>query len=67
VFFTIPHFDGFPAVLIQLRKVSAAALGEALTDGWLVCAPPALASQFLNRCGSRTGRAYLLSRNRPEL
>ena len=49
VFFTIPHFDGFSAVLIQLRKVSAAALGEALTDGWLACAPPALASQFLNR------------------
>ena len=48
-FFTIPHFDGFSAVLIQLRKVSALALREALTDGWLACAPPALASQFLNR------------------
>jgi hypothetical protein len=48
-FFTIPHFDGFSAVLIQLQKVSAAALGEALTDGWLACAPPALASQFLDR------------------
>jgi hypothetical protein len=49
VFFTIPHFDGFAAVLIQLRKVSVPALREALTDGWLACAPPALASQFLNR------------------
>lgn len=48
-FFTIPHFDGFSAVLIQLRKVSARALGEAVTDGWLACAPPALANQFLNR------------------
>src|SRR5215469_2864769 len=48
-FFTIPHFDGFAAVLIQLREVSAPALREALTDGWLACAPPALASQFLNR------------------
>jgi hypothetical protein len=45
-FFTIPHFDGFSAVLIQLEKVSAAALREAITDGWLACAPPGLARQF---------------------
>jgi hypothetical protein len=41
-FFTIPHFDGYAAVLIQLPKVSAQALRDALTDGWLACAPPAL-------------------------
>ncbi|HEX5298547.1 MAG TPA: MmcQ/YjbR family DNA-binding protein [Streptosporangiaceae bacterium] len=45
-FFTIPHFDGYSAVLIQLPKVSARALREALTDGWLACAPPALAGQL---------------------
>ncbi len=48
-FFTIPHFDGFSAVLIQLEEVSAQALREAVTDAWLACAPPALANQFLNR------------------
>ena len=48
-FFTIPHFDGFSAVLIQLEEVSAQALREAVTDGWLACAPPVLANQFLNR------------------
>ena len=48
-FFTIPHFDGYSAVLIQLEMVSAPALREALTDGWLACAPPALAAQFLDR------------------
>jgi hypothetical protein len=37
-FFTIPHFDGFSAVLIQLRKVSGRALKEALFDGWQSCA-----------------------------
>ena len=47
-FFTIPHFDGFSAVLIQLEEVSAQALREAVTDGWLACAPPALANQFLS-------------------
>jgi hypothetical protein len=45
-FFTIPHFDGYPAVLIQLKKVTKRALREALTDGWLACAPPRLTKQF---------------------
>ena len=45
-FFTIPHFDGYSAVLIQLSKVSAPELREAVTDGWLACAPPALAHQY---------------------
>jgi hypothetical protein len=48
-FFTIPHFDGYSAVLVQLRAVSAQALREAVTDGWLACAPPALARQYLKR------------------
>ena len=46
-FFTIPHFDGYPAVLIQLRAVTKRALREALVDGWLACAPPALAHEFM--------------------
>ena len=45
-FFTIPHFDGYAAVLIQLPKVSVRALRDALTDGWLTCAPSALARQL---------------------
>ncbi len=48
-FFTIPHFDGFSAVLIQLQHVSGPALREAMTDGWLACAPAALADQHLSR------------------
>src|SRR3954447_9942736 len=48
-FFTIPHFDGYSAILIQLQQVTAAALGEAVTDGWLACAPPALAREFASR------------------
>jgi hypothetical protein len=45
-FFTIPHFDGYSAILIQLPKVSAQALRDAITDGWLACAPAALARQL---------------------
>ena len=48
-FFTIPHFDGYAAVLIQLPKAAAAALREAITDGWLACAPANLADQYLQR------------------
>lgn len=48
-FFTIPHFDGYSAVLIQLRRVSKKALRDAITDGWLACAPPSLADQYLKR------------------
>src|SRR5919199_5623663 len=29
-FFTIPHFDGYPAVLVQLKAVTKRALGEAI-------------------------------------
>ncbi|HMG65722.1 MAG TPA: MmcQ/YjbR family DNA-binding protein [Streptosporangiaceae bacterium] len=48
-FFTIPHFDGYSAVLIQLDRVAAAALREAITDAWLACAPPRLADAYLKR------------------
>ena len=47
-FFTIPHFNGYSAVLIQLRKVSGKALREAITDGWLACAPSRLADEYLH-------------------
>jgi len=47
-FFTIPHFDGFSAILIQLRKATVKELREAMTDGWLACAPPKLADAYLN-------------------
>jgi hypothetical protein len=46
-FFTIPHFDGYPAVLIQLKAVGKKALREAIVDGWLACAPPKLAEEYI--------------------
>ncbi|MGH9178929.1 MAG: MmcQ/YjbR family DNA-binding protein [Acidimicrobiales bacterium] len=47
--FTIPHFNGYPAVLIHLRKVGKRALKESLLDGWLACAPQDLANDHLRR------------------
>ena len=46
-FFTIPHFDGYAAVLIELEVVAEQALREAIVDGWLACAPPKLAEEYL--------------------
>ena len=37
-FFTIPHFDGFAAVLVQLRVAPKRPLREAIEDAWLACA-----------------------------
>jgi hypothetical protein len=46
-FFTIPHFDGFAAVLIELGEAAPDAVRDALTDAYLACAPPPLAERFL--------------------
>ncbi len=48
-FFDMAHFQGYPAFLIELRVVGPRRLEEALTDGWLACAPPRLAERFLAR------------------
>jgi hypothetical protein len=48
-FFTIPHFDGYAAVLIQLDKVTKKALKDALVDGWLAAAPTRLAAEHEGR------------------
>ena len=46
-FFTIPHFDGFAAVLVQLRAVTKKPLREAIVDAWLTYAPSKLAEEYL--------------------
>jgi hypothetical protein len=45
--FTIPHFDGYAAVLIQLDVTSKRVLREAIIDAWLACAPKRLADAYL--------------------
>jgi hypothetical protein len=52
-FFTIDHFDGYAAILIQLDKASRRSVGEALIDGWLSKAPAALVEGYLRN--SRRG------------
>ena len=52
-FFTIPHFDGYAAVLIQLKTATKRAVREAILDGWLACAPTKLADEYVTRQAGR--------------
>ena len=48
-FFTIPHFNGYPGLLIQLETVEQAALAETIRAAWLAVAPRRLAKDFIDR------------------
>ncbi len=51
VVFTTPHFDGYPAVLVQLELIDVARLEELIEEAWLARAP------------TRVAKAYLASRD----
>jgi hypothetical protein len=46
--FTTPHFDGYPAVLVQLDRVAPAELQELIEEAWLACAPKRVARAYLD-------------------
>lgn len=45
-FFTEPHYNNYPAVLVRLAKVDVDELRELLTDGWRCMAPKELVRRF---------------------
>jgi hypothetical protein len=47
VFFTTPHFDGYPAVLVRLERIENPELEEIIIEAWLDRAPKRLASEYL--------------------
>jgi hypothetical protein len=47
VYFTIPHFDGYPAVLILLEKIALDELEEVVVEAWLARAPKRLAKAYV--------------------
>jgi hypothetical protein len=51
VYFTTPHFDGYPAVLVRLAEIGVHELEELITEAWLAQAPKTLAKQFLQNDG----------------
>ncbi|OBH24617.1 hypothetical protein A5692_04540 [Mycobacterium sp. E342] len=47
VYFTTPHFDGYPVVLVRLAEISVRDLEELITEAWLTQAPRKLVQEFL--------------------
>jgi hypothetical protein len=47
VYFTIPHFDGYLAVLIRLDEIAVEDLEDVLIEAWLCRAPKRLAAEYL--------------------
>jgi hypothetical protein len=48
VFFTTPHFDGYPAVLVQLDRITVEDLEEVIVEAWLARAPKRLAQEYID-------------------
>lgn len=48
VYFTTPHFDGYPSVLVQLERIAVDELKELVIEAWLARAPKRLATQYLD-------------------
>jgi hypothetical protein len=47
VFFTTPHFDGYPAVLVRLDEIGLDELEEVVVEAWLARAPKRLARDYI--------------------
>jgi hypothetical protein len=62
-FFTEPHYNGYPAVLVRLRTVTEAQLRTLISDAWRCQAPPHLrddrgsAPSGVPRTDSKSSRA----------
>jgi hypothetical protein len=52
-FFTEPHYNGFPAVLVRLEAIDEDELNDLITDAWRSQAPPGLVRDFEVRAAAR--------------
>jgi hypothetical protein len=48
LYFTTPHFDGYPAVLVKLAAIDQRGLPELIVEAWLTQAPKRLVQEFLD-------------------
>ena len=49
VYFTTPHFDGYPAILVRLDEIAVDELEEVIVEAWLCQAPKRLAREYLEK------------------
>ncbi|HEX6198500.1 MAG TPA: MmcQ/YjbR family DNA-binding protein [Jiangellaceae bacterium] len=47
VYFTTPHFNGYPAVLVRLDVIGVDELEELIVDAWLARAPKRVAAAYV--------------------
>jgi hypothetical protein len=47
IYFTTPHFNGYPAILTRLERIAVTDLAELVTEAWLAQAPKRLARAYL--------------------
>jgi hypothetical protein len=58
VFFSTPHYDGYPYVLVRLDAVDPAQLEELLEDAWRIRSPKRVIAEYDARAEDRsTGAA----------
>jgi len=55
LFFTTPHFDGYPAVLVRLDVAQPDELEELVVEAWLDRAPARLVREYEAERGRRDG------------
>jgi hypothetical protein len=48
VYFTTPHFDGYPAILVRLDRIGREDLQEVIVEAWLARAPKRLAKSYID-------------------
>ncbi len=48
VFFTTPHFDGHPSILVRLDRIALPELEEVVVEAWLCRAPKRLAREYVD-------------------
>jgi hypothetical protein len=54
-YFTVPHYDGYPAVLVRLRFADLAELRELLTEAWVRAAPKRALKVYVETIGPLPG------------
>jgi hypothetical protein len=47
IYFTTPHFDGYPAILVEMDNISIEELEELVVEAWLTQAPKRLSRDWL--------------------
>jgi hypothetical protein len=48
VYFTTPHFDGYPAILVRLDRIGLEDLQELIVEAWLARASKRLAQSYVD-------------------